>query len=118
MPDFLPLPHIPSPAQAACHFVIAFSIFVVYNIFRYPGVAQLGSEATAASGGVREPSEWQRSKFHERIASKKFRAPQQEGRLIWELEHQTGSTAPNVGYSPVYLRNPANTAVESSPKMW
>ena len=28
----------------------------------YPGVAELGSEATAAGGGNREPSEWPRSK--------------------------------------------------------
>ena len=39
-------------------------------------------------------------------------------RLIWVLEHQNGSTAPNVGYSPVTPQTYANTAVESSPKMW
>ena len=51
--------------------MIAFSQKLVYTIRSnnkplieyptYPGVAQLGSEATAAGGGVREPSEWLRS---------------------------------------------------------
>ena len=40
------------------------------------------------------------------------------GRLVWELEHQNGSTAPNVGYSPVTPKNTTITTVESSPKMW
>ena len=40
------------------------------------------------------------------------------GRLVWELEHQIGSTASNVRYSPVYLRIPAFISVESSAKMW
>ena len=38
-----------------------------------------GSDSTAASGGRREGSEWQRSKFRERIANKKFWVPQQDG---------------------------------------
>ena len=38
-----------------------------------------GSDTTAASGGRREGSEWQRSKFRERIANKKFWVPQQDG---------------------------------------
>ena len=43
------------------YFLIDFSRCVMYNTLRYPGVAQLGSEVTAAGGGIREPSEWQRS---------------------------------------------------------
>ena len=35
------------------------------------------------------------------------------GRLVWELEHQNGSTAPNVAYFPVTPQTYANTAVES-----
>ena len=46
--------------------------------FRERGDREGGSEPTAAGGGRREASEWQRSKFCERIASKEFRAPQQE----------------------------------------
>ena len=37
-----------------------------------------GSKASAARGRFSEPREWQRSKFRESFASKKFRAPQQE----------------------------------------
>ena len=37
-----------------------------------------GSEGSAAGGRESDLSEWQRSKFRERIASKKFWAPQQE----------------------------------------
>ena len=52
----------------------------------YPDVAQLGSEATAARGGEREPSEWQRSAMNEgRMAEDIHRAPQQEVRLVWVL---------------------------------
>ena len=40
------------------------------------------------------------------------------GRLIWVLEHQIGSIAPNVGYSPVTSQLPLITSVESSSKMW
>ena len=38
----------------------------------------VGSEPRAASGRTSKANEWQRSKFRERIASKKFRAPQQD----------------------------------------
>ena len=38
---------------------------------------KMGNEPTAASGGRKEAREWQRSKFHERTANKKFWAPQQ-----------------------------------------
>ena len=86
---------------------------------RYPGVAQLGSDASAACGGFSELSEWLRSADTEGACRRRrCRVPQQEARLLWELEHQIGSTAPNVAYSPVYLRNPANTAVESWAKLW
>ena len=37
----------------------------------------VGSDPTAAGGGGREGSEWQRSKFRERTANRKFRVPQQ-----------------------------------------
>ena len=40
------------------------------------------------------------------------------GRLVWELEHQNGSTSQNVAYFPVYPLISANTAVESSKKLW
>ena len=44
----------------------------------YPSwMQEKGSEPTAAGGGGRKASEWQRSKFCERIANGKFRAPQQ-----------------------------------------
>ena len=39
---------------------------------------ELGSDANAACGGGSELSAWPRSKFYERTASEKFRAPQQE----------------------------------------
>ena len=39
-------------------------------------------------------------------------------RLLWELEHQIGSTAPNVAYSPFYPLILAITAVESLAKLW
>ena len=38
----------------------------------------MGNEPTAAGGGRKEAREWQRSKFHEQTANKKFWAPQQE----------------------------------------
>ena len=41
---------------------------------------QVGSEPTAAGGGWRKASEWQRSKFGEARASNKFWAPQQDRR--------------------------------------
>ena len=43
--------------------MVAFLEGVVYNVkeFKYPGVAQLGNEATAAGGGKWELSEWLRS---------------------------------------------------------
>ena len=40
-------------------------------------IPTMGSDPTAAGGGGREGSEWQRSKFRERIANRKFRVPQQ-----------------------------------------
>ena len=40
------------------------------------------------------------------------------GRLVWELEHQNGSTAPNVAHSPLTSQLPLITSVESSAKMW
>ena len=43
------------------YFLIDFSSCVMYNTLRYLGVAQLGSEVTAAGGGKSELSEWQRS---------------------------------------------------------
>jgi len=45
---------------------------------RLPLKFQGGTFASAACGRAREQSEWQRSKFCERIANKEFRAPQQE----------------------------------------
>ena len=39
---------------------------------------ELGSDASAAGGGCSELSAWQRSKFRERTANGKFRAPQRE----------------------------------------
>ena len=35
------------------------------------------------------------------------------GRLVWELEHQNGSTSQNVAYSPVTPKLPLITSVES-----
>ena len=40
------------------------------------------------------------------------------GRLVWELEHQTGSTSQNVGYSPLTSQLPLITSVESRAKLW
>ena len=37
----------------------------------------MGSDGSAASGGRSDRSEWQRSKFRERTANRKFRVPQQ-----------------------------------------
>ena len=44
----------------------------------HAGMVELGSDANAACGGGSELSAWPRSKFYERTASEKFRAPQQE----------------------------------------
>ena len=57
------------------------------------------------------------------IAKVKFIIPypgvaQLVGCLVWELEHQNGSTAPNVGYSPLSLQLPLITSVESWAKLW
>ena len=38
--------------------------------------------------------------------------------VLWELEHQNGSTSRNVAYSPVTPQIYAITAVECSSKMW
>ena len=40
------------------------------------------------------------------------------GRLIWVQEHQNGSTAPNVAYSPLSSQLPPTTSVESWAKLW
>ena len=40
------------------------------------------------------------------------------GRLVWELEHQNGSTSRNVGYSPLTSQIPLITSVESWAKLW
>ena len=40
------------------------------------------------------------------------------GRHIWELEHQNGSTAPNVAYSLLSSQIPLITSVESWAKLW
>jgi len=60
-------------------FVFALPIFPVSAMYRravrnMPG----GSELSAACGRFSEASEWQRSKFRERTASKKFWVPQQD----------------------------------------
>jgi len=39
-------------------------------------------------------------------------------RLLWELEHQNGSTSRNVAYSSLTSQLPLITSVESSAKMW
>ena len=44
-------------------------------------MVELGSDASAACGRTSELSAWQRSKFRERTANRKFRAPQQEDSL-------------------------------------
>ena len=52
---------------------------------RYPGVAQLGSDASAACGGFSELSEWLRSADTEGACRRqRCRVPQQEARLLWE----------------------------------
>lgn len=38
--------------------------------------------------------------------------------VLWELEHQIGSTSQNVAYSPLSSKIPLITAVESSSKLW
>ena len=48
------------------------------RIAPHAGMVELGSDANAACGGGSELSAWPRSKFYERTASEKFRAPQQE----------------------------------------
>ena len=45
----------------SCHFVIAFSIAMVYNVQSIRTWLSLGSEGSAASGGFSDPSEWPRS---------------------------------------------------------
>ena len=40
------------------------------------------------------------------------------GRLVWELEHQNGSTSRNVVYSPFTSQLPPITSVESWAKLW
>jgi len=40
------------------------------------------------------------------------------GRLVWELEHQNGSTAPNVAYFPLTSLLSPITSVESWAKLW
>ena len=40
------------------------------------------------------------------------------GRLVWELEHQNGSTSRNVSYSPFTPQFPLITSVESWVKLW
>ena len=47
-------------------------------VFALPIFTARGSEPRAASGRTSKANEWQRSKFRERIASRKFRAPQQD----------------------------------------
>ena len=44
----------------------------------FDGGRKGGSDGSAASGGRSDLSEWQRSKFCERTANRKFRAPQQD----------------------------------------
>ena len=39
-------------------------------------------------------------------------------RLLWELEHQNGSTSRNVAYSPLSSKLPLITSVESWAKLW
>ncbi len=48
----------------------------------YPGVAQLGSEATAAGGGYREPSEWQWSADDEAAQSARKMPDTTTGRAL------------------------------------
>ena len=108
----------------------------------------MGSKATAAVGGVREPREWQRSVKDDGAAAPRTSAghrnrkracfdpkaapetvffnlistypgiAQLVARLLWELEHQIGSTAPNVVHSPLTSQLPLITSVESWVKMW
>ena len=40
------------------------------------------------------------------------------GRLVWELEHQNGSTAQNVAYAPLSSQISLITSVESWAKLW
>ena len=40
------------------------------------------------------------------------------GRLVWELEHQIGSTSRNVAYSPLSSQIPLITSIESWAKLW
>ena len=47
-----------------------------FSVFALPIFT--GSDASAACGRYSELSEWQRSKFREPSANKKFRAPQQD----------------------------------------
>ena len=60
------------------------------------------------------------SRAHRRIEQKSIfpGVAQLVGRLIWELEHQNGSTAPNVGNCPVTPQLPLITSVESWVKLW
>ena len=70
--------------------MVAFLQAVVYNIkeLKFPGVAQLGSEATAAGSGVRELSEWLRSADDAGACHQgRCRAPQQEARLLLRRFH-------------------------------
>ena len=51
---------------------------VEFSVVALPIFTARGRDASAASGGASELSKRQRSKFRERIANWKFRAPQQE----------------------------------------
>ena len=77
---------------------------MVYTIQVPAGVMELGSEGSAAGGRWSDPSEWQRSKFHERIASRKFLAPQQEDGTVYHFllkSKSTGNQASSITYMPV-----------------
>ena len=101
----------------------------------------MGSEGSAAGGGHSDPSEWpwsvgdvaalsaRRTPGTATGSAPAYRGPLQcsfinpgvaqlVARLLWELEHSSGSTASNVAYFPLALQLPLITSVESWAKMW
>jgi len=78
-----------------------------FFMFALPIFTVRGSDASAAGGGWSELSEWQRSKFRERSANRKFRAPQQDPIVLTRQVsggHLQAEKSPNLSVEALCLR--------------
>ena len=66
------------PRHFSRDFVYAFPVLRLGQLSFAVKNMPVGSDASAAGGRISELSEWQRSKFREQSANRKFRAPQQD----------------------------------------